>query len=275
MAFHDLGKRVAFYSIIIAVLAVVVFTSTIPLFRFFIYLLAAVLAGIGVYEYAQMLKIKEYRPHTVVMVVTAMLINLSFIVTFYLDVRAYAVVHILILLTAVLLFVLEFNRIKGSWSNIAMQLFGVMYIAVPIAMMMLLLYEQDQGKIWLVYVIAVTKIVDVAAYFFGKKFGKKRIAPVLSPNKTVVGGVAGLVAAIVLSLAFSMSREFDLAWSLALFYGVVIGVFSQLGDLSESLLKRDAGVKDSNQIPGVGGVLDMLDSLLFTAPTLYILTNLF
>jgi phosphatidate cytidylyltransferase len=132
------------------------------------------------------------------------------------------------------------------------------------------------GRLWLAYLVAVTKITDMGGYFMGKMWGKSKLAPHLSPGKTLIGGIAGFISAILLSLGFFLLSKyfqlesFKLNFIQAIFLGGVIGIFSQLGDLAESLLKRDAKVKDSNTIPGVGGVLDFLDSLLFTLPVLYL-----
>ena len=119
-------------------------------------------------------------------------------------------------------------------------------------------------------------MTDVGAYFVGKFLGKHKLSK-LSPNKTLEGAVMGLVTAIAVSvLMYYLGRKFAFEnFSFTLFrsiwLGALIGVLGQAGDLAESLLKRDAKVKDSNQIPGLGGILDMLDSLLFTAPFTYFL----
>jgi phosphatidate cytidylyltransferase len=111
---------------------------------------------------------------------------------------------------------------------------------------------------------------DSGAYFAGRAFGRHKLFPRVSPNKTWEGAIAGFLAAV---LAFVLFRQFLLPYlSLrdALVCGGIIGIFGQIGDLVESLLKRDAGVKDSSTlIPGHGGVLDRFDSLLFVAPLLF------
>jgi phosphatidate cytidylyltransferase len=111
---------------------------------------------------------------------------------------------------------------------------------------------------------------DSGAYFAGRAFGRHKLFPRVSPNKTWEGAIAGFLAAV---LAFALFRHLLLPYlSLrdALACGGIIGIFGQIGDLVESLLKRDAGVKDSSTlIPGHGGVLDRFDSLLFVAPLLF------
>jgi len=118
------------------------------------------------------------------------------------------------------------------------------------------------GSIW---------VCDSAAYFAGRAFGRHKLFPRVSPNKTWEGALVGCVGAV---LAFALFQRLLLPYLSirdALVCGALIGVFGQIGDLAESLLKRDAGVKDSSTlIPGHGGVLDRFDSLLFVAPLLFV-----
>jgi len=138
----------------------------------------------------------------------------------------------------------------------------------------------NQGLALLAFPFAVTWLADTAAYLFGHAFGRRKLAPRVSPGKTVVGGVAGLVTSIlsaaILAWAFldlhpSPILEICLGGSM----GVLMGVTIQMGDLIESLFKREAGVKDSaSLLPGHGGVLDRFDALVFTIPLTYGLLRL-
>jgi phosphatidate cytidylyltransferase len=101
----------------------------------------------------------------------------------------------------------------------------------------------------------------------GRLFGKTKLAPNISPSKTIVGAVFGLISSVLVSLL--LACYVNISYQEALFLGLILGVAAELGDLAESVLKRDAHVKDSNQIPGLGGVLDLIDSLLFTTPILF------
>jgi phosphatidate cytidylyltransferase len=130
------------------------------------------------------------------------------------------------------------------------------------------------GRWWIAYLLVVTKITDVGAYFAGSLWGRRKLAPAISPKKTIEGAIFGLACAMAASLAFSLLGNYagpfrlrTLEW---LFLGGLLGAVGQFGDLSESLLKRDANKKDSNALPGVGGVLDLVDSILFNAPIIYI-----
>jgi phosphatidate cytidylyltransferase len=125
-----------------------------------------------------------------------------------------------------------------------------------------------RGAWFVLYVFAVTWITDTSAYFTGMRWGKRPLSPRLSPKKTVEGAVGGLVAATVMSLVWGM--WIGLPWWHCLFLGPVLGILAQVGDLCESAIKRDLGIKDfGTLLPGHGGILDRFDSLLFTAPIAY------
>lgn len=126
----------------------------------------------------------------------------------------------------------------------------------------------DSG-IWFVYLLALTEIDDIVQALVGRRLGKRRLAPVVSPNKTWEGFVGGLVATVLLSLLLGRFLV-SMNWPQSLAAGVVIAVAGLFGDLNMSAVKRDVGVKDSGHwVPGHGGLLDRIDSLTFTAPIFY------
>ena len=115
---------------------------------------------------------------------------------------------------------------------------------------------------------------DIGAYIFGKFFGKTRLSDI-SPKKTVEGAVFGITASVAVALAGAYYLHFPKFLFTGVALGLLIGIASLLGDLTESMLKRDAGVKDSGQlIPGHGGILDRTDSYIFTAPLVYYFVTL-
>jgi phosphatidate cytidylyltransferase len=127
-------------------------------------------------------------------------------------------------------------------------------------------HPSPRGLAWTLVVILATWVGDTVALLLGRQIGRRKLAPVLSPNKTVEGAVAGLIgSALVGSIVFAVTGlGAPLAGAAA---GLLLGVAGQLGDLGESFLKRQAGVKDSGAlIPGHGGVLDRIDALLFAFP---------
>lgn len=125
--------------------------------------------------------------------------------------------------------------------------------------------------------IILTWTTDIGAYMFGRLFGRKKLIPSVSPGKTVEGAVGGLGLAIVICLLYVRFilmpyAQLGLTIQGAVLFAIVISVAAQTGDLAESLLKREAGVKDSSRIiPGHGGILDRFDSLLFVMPVAFLL----
>ncbi|MEX0586136.1 MAG: phosphatidate cytidylyltransferase, partial [Pirellulales bacterium] len=141
-----------------------------------------------------------------------------------------------------------------------------------------LLDPYELGLLPLISLIAVAKACDTGAYTFGRLFGRHKMSPIISPGKTIEGAVGGLLAACAASYAVfwpytvaflsghDEPKRFGGAWGW-LAFGLLVGAAGMFGDLAESMLKRDAGVKDSSTwLPGLGGVLDILDSLLLSAP---------
>ncbi|MEN9344357.1 MAG: phosphatidate cytidylyltransferase [Chlamydiota bacterium] len=276
----DLKKRIGASCVVGIVVALLIAFSTSSFVSFLLMLFVALLAAIGVWEYAKLCRNKGIVPADrwmmalAVCQVVALYASLVFV-----DFPQFPV---LVLFAAmVLFFLLHFKDSTGALCTIAVEFFAIAYIAAPLSLMLGILYPIDhlgvpqEGRWWLVYLIFVTKITDIGAYFVGRLFGRRQLCALLSPKKTVEGALAGFISALLGSIAvqqsgvFFFGAEFSLSLIEAIWLGMLIGVFGQIGDLAESLLKRDAVVKDSNRLPGFGGVLDMLDSLLFTAPILY------
>lgn len=124
------------------------------------------------------------------------------------------------------------------------------------------------GAQWVFYIALIVKGGDAGAYFIGKKYGRIKLIEHVSPNKSVEGAIGGLATSVVLSMLSALYLP-GIPFYHFLILGVLVGIISQLGDLAESLLKRDAGVKDSGNLPGLGGLLDVMDSLLLTVPFVY------
>jgi phosphatidate cytidylyltransferase len=134
----------------------------------------------------------------------------------------------------------------------------------------------EPGAAWLYMILAITFLQDTAAYFVGRSWGRRKMAPALSPKKTWEGAIGGLVAAIAGSLICIPLLGLPIGLGAGVVLGIVGGAVGPLGDLAESLIKRQVGLKDAgNLIPGHGGILDRADSLLFIAPTLFYLIELF
>ena len=192
--------------------------------------------------------------------------------------------------TAMLLsFAVELKAFQGHSEQpgevagrIGRTIFMVSYLAMLFGFVApLRLLEQDNalGLISIICLIATVKMSDAFAYFAGKSFGTVKIAPKISPGKTLQGTLAAplggciataIVIYIVSPLVFGVTVDSPPWW--VMLYGVLVTCAGVLGDLAESLLKRDAACKDSgSMLPGLGGILDVLDSLIFAAPVSYLL----
>jgi phosphatidate cytidylyltransferase len=183
-----------------------------------------------------------------------------------------------------LIFVGEMMRYQqpgGVIVHVALSMFTTFYLGLLLTFLVELRMfgTNGRGMAALVSLLFVAKVSDIGAYFCGKSLGRHKLAPRLSPNKTVEGAIGGIAAACFASWVFFQYLAAPLIgagtvpppFGGALLYGAIIAVAGIVGDLSESLLKRDMGCKDSsNWLPGLGGVLDILDSVLAAAPPAYI-----
>lgn len=135
------------------------------------------------------------------------------------------------------------------------------------------LLDQNSGAWLALFVFGIVWSADIGAYFAGKRFGSHKLMPNVSPGKTIEGFIGGMVAVVILAIVVQWQNNVDAAdWLIPTICCVVIGVISAFGDLSESMLKRDAGMKDSGTIfPGHGGLLDRIDSLTAAMPVFLIL----
>jgi phosphatidate cytidylyltransferase len=178
---------------------------------------------------------------------------------------------------------------EGALPSWALTLAGALYIGWLLSHFMLLRQlvtplnpaplaplQIESGAAWVYLTLAVTFLQDTAAYFVGRSLGRHKLAPRLSPKKTWEGAIGGLAGAIGGSLLCALLLGLPIGLGAAAVLGIAGGIVGPLGDLAESLIKRQVGLKDAGSIiPGHGGVLDRADSLLFTAPALYYLILLF
>ena len=156
-----------------------------------------------------------------------------------------------------------------SFSHIPILFFGVAYISLTLGHF-LLIRKLSEGPFLIFFVLLVTWGGDAAAYYVGKTFGVRPLAPILSPKKTIEGLIGGIIAALLIAWCSSIWFVPIFTFSDCIILGIGLTVLGLIGDLSESAFKRQAGAKDSGSlIPGHGGFLDRIDSLLLTVPTFY------
>jgi phosphatidate cytidylyltransferase len=185
---------------------------------------------------------------------------------------------------------LTYAQQSGSLPSWGLTLAGAFYLAWLLSHFILLralntpalhdtIFTQigmQPGVAWIYCVCAITWLQDTSAFFVGRSFGRHKLAPILSPKKTWEGAVGGMIGAVLTGIACVLLLGLPISLLQGALLGLVGGVAGPLGDLSESLIKRQVGLKDAgNLIPGHGGILDRADSLLFTVPILYYLIRLF
>lgn len=176
-----------------------------------------------------------------------------------------------LILGCLFLFILQFFRkshIK-SLIGIALTLFGILYISWFLSFLIKIRFLTG-GAMWVAFLLMVTKACDIGAYVLGTLFGRHKLIPHISPKKSVEGALGGLAASVLTAWALCPYLPLDFSLQHVLLLGLAIGFLGQIGDLSESLMKRFCESKDSGDLfPGMGGVLDVVDSVLFTAPIFY------
>jgi len=165
------------------------------------------------------------------------------------------------------------NRLKDSFKRISATMFNVLYTAVFLSTIVLI-SKFEQGNKLNITLLGLIWITDTFAYFVGKTLGKHRGIFKASPMKSLEGFLGGIFFAVLASYFIYYFKFIPLKE--AIFAGISAGFFGQIGDLFESVLKRDFGVKDSSSIiPGHGGLLDRFDSLMFAAPVFYVFLSIF
>lgn len=235
-------------------------------------------------EYTEILKHKGFLPSFKILVISSLLFGLAVYTKMFNLVPFILIITVL----ASLMWVL-FRGKQPYIANVATTIFGALYCGwCPLHLLMLRQVGETSsggisypmGAAFCVIMLFAVSVTDIFCYFVGCKLGKHKLAPVISPNKTIEGAVGGSV--MCLFFAVGMGISLSLPWYHALILGILIAIFAQIGDLCESMIKRDAGVKDSSNIlPGHGGIMDRVDSYLLTFVVVYyyaqyfVLSNLF
>ncbi len=163
------------------------------------------------------------------------------------------------------------NGVREYLPTIATTLFGVVYIGLGLSWLVRLRYEDSEnGALLILFMLSVIWTGDASAYFIGRSFGRTPLSPEISPKKTLEGAIGGFLGSLVTGALFGVFLMESRSMLTILILAAVISVAGQLGDLAESALKRSSGVKDSSKVlPGHGGFLDRLDSLITAAPFLW------
>jgi phosphatidate cytidylyltransferase len=176
---------------------------------------------------------------------------------------------VLLLLILSVLFMGTSQNLASAITSIGTSLFGILYIGFLLSYVSLV-RNLPNGKAWALFLILTVWAGDIFAFSGGSLFGKHKLYPKVSPKKSYEGLVGGIIGSILIAWVFSLLFLPRLGSGSCILLAIGIGILGQIGDFTESMLKRSAQVKDSgNLIPGHGGMLDRLDSFLFSSPFLY------
>ena len=230
----------------------------------------------GLYEFYYLMKKKGIPIYSYVGILIGALIPYSIFAKFE-PTKNWELLFIVLTFLTILFLQFARNDNSNAVVGISTTLFGILYVSwffsFLIKIRMLLPTVDGAGIKLLAFIIIVTKSGDMGALLIGSRFGKHPLMPKVSPNKSIEGCLGSLACSIAFAVLFKSFLPTMLHFSTmqAALMGAFFGIIGQLGDLSESLFKRDCGVKDSGKLlPGMGGVLDIIDSLLFSAPAFYL-----
>ncbi len=231
--------------------------------------LFAVIVVLGLSEYYSIISYQNHKPQRFVGIIFGLFILLTnFLIAYH---NANFLLLVTYFLPMVYMAIYElYRKSEHPFINMALTLFGVLYIAVPFGTINYLVYNElynfEYNPHILIAVLVLIWTNDSGAYIVGSLIGKHKLFPRISPKKTWEGSIGGAVFAIVASVIIAQYIT-EIHWGHWIVIGILTVVFSTYGDLTESMLKRKANIKDSgNILPGHGGILDRFDSLLMTAP---------
>lgn len=260
-----------------AIIAMPIVLAFALLGGWFAFVGATVVVTVGTYELYNMMHHAGYRP----LIVISMGLNLLFLAA-----AMFPQQRLLLLESGLsgalfisFLWLLFRQKLDGAMVDWALTLAIPIYLGWPISLGLLLRGYQiswplPRGAWWLLLILLGTWGFDSAAFFFGRYFGRHKLAPNISPGKTWEGVLGGMLLSIIAALLFTVV-PLGIPWYLAVVLGIWIGVAAVLGDLAESLIKRQTHVKDSGQfMRGHGGMLDRIDSLLFVTIAVYVFAQL-
>lgn len=229
-------------------------------------IMAYLLAIVALKEVLNMKNIKLYSLPGIISVVAICLIMLpekSKLVA--LDYQ----VPFLILMSLIMLSYTVMSKNRFNFVDAAFCMLAVAYIGIGF----MYFYEtRNNGLIYILFALLIVWVTDTGAYIFGRLFGKNKLWPEISPNKTIEGFVGGILSSTIIAIIFSINYDMPLSILPLILVTWLFSMFGQLGDLVESALKRHFDVKDSgNLLPGHGGILDRFDSFIFVLPLMNIL----
>ncbi len=262
-------KRIVFAVIAMPILALILIFGN----KYIIDVACSIIAILSLKEYFSVVS-KVAKPIKWIGYLVCVLIAFIHIIPTYLLMLALFAIPLLVIIFFTQVITTE---MKYTLTDIAITLFGIAYV-VGLIIFLPLLYGMENGKILIWYVLLAAWGTDILAYFVGTKIGKHKITKI-SPKKSVEGCIAGILGAVITLVVYTIFVNMYSQLQISILYiipiSIALSIFAQLGDLAASSIKRNMDVKDfSNLIPGHGGALDRIDSIIFIAPIAYCLLNM-
>lgn len=253
--------------VITALVMAAIFIPVVYAGSWLLEIVMVLLAIVGLFELYRMKEQKLFSVEGVLSIVALLVMLLPEFFDRFLP-KQFTTVMVVYLLAIVLLICTVFSKNRFSFDHAGFSVLSVIYVGFGFRSLLL---TRETGLQLLILVLITIWTTDICAYLFGRKIGKHKLAPNISPNKTIEGFVSGTMMAVIIASIYLMYFPLDQSFLFSIFIMAIISVIGQLGDLVESAFKRYYGVKDSGNIfPGHGGVLDRFDSLLFVSPILYL-----
>jgi phosphatidate cytidylyltransferase len=272
-------KRILTATVLVLLVLALIFFGNIWLMTLF----AAIVAELAAYEYLQLAAVGA-QAHNAKLRIPIWWMALGTALAFVVTLPNFPVEDQLPVLSALTLILFAWNGFRSPLIQVlpdtAQGLFGLIYIAYPLTLIPLL-WKQEDGPALVLFLMVCVWAGDTAALYFGRAFGKRKLAPRLSPGKTWVGSIASILgsmiaAGLIIYISDILSAHGNTVLHISeplwqsLVLAAILNIAAQLGDLLESAIKRGAGVKDSGtMLPGHGGILDRIDALLLAAPVLW------
>lgn len=233
-------------------------------------LLVYVIASVGIYEILRMKKFVIYSvPGISSLFATFVMLMPSGWEQKVIEWTTYSKLELLFITAILLLIYSVLVKNQFTFDDVAFVILSTLYVGIGFYY---LIATRDAGLAYIIFALLVVWTTDSGAYFTGRRFGKNKLWPEISPNKTIEGFIGGIVIAVIAVIIMQLISPFDVSWVVLILIAIVSSIFGQMGDLVESAIKRHYDVKDSgNILPGHGGILDRFDSLLFVLPLLNLL----
>ena len=235
----------------------------------------ALITARSIFELYKALEVKGHNPIKTIGLISSLAICFLHVIPKEFSIYYIGMVMVLSIFLLFLISIIKHKKVNVV--DISLTFFGVCYVVI-FSMFVALLRGRDNGKFLVWYIFIGAWITDTFAYFVGKNFGKHHFTKV-SPNKTIEGSIGGTILSVVFAVIFTLiinsNFNLNINYYIITLIAFVLSIIGQIGDLAASCIKRYTGVKDySNLIPGHGGMLDRIDSVIFIAPFAYFLITL-